>query len=198
MKKKEHVEPPASKGAPPAGGEPAGAEPERPGGAAAAATAATGAETLRAELDRARAREDDLLRALAELQNVQRRRRQEMEQSLRFAHEPLVRELLPVLDDLERALAALEGGADDSVRAGVKLVLDRLASALERDGLEAIRPLDVAFDPELHDALAQRPAPGVAPHTVVEVVKTGYRYRGRVLRHAQVIVSADEAEGGAS
>jgi molecular chaperone GrpE len=154
-------------------------------------------DALRAELERARVREDDLLRALAELQNVQRRRRAEMEQALRFAHEPLVRELLPVLDDLERALAAIGGRDDDPVRTGVMLVLDRLAGALERDGLEAIRPDNGAFDPELHDALAQRAAPGIAAHTVLEVVKPGYRYKGRVLRHAQVIVSADAAgEGG--
>ena len=155
-------------------------------------------EALRAELEQARSREDDLLRALAELQNVQRRRRQEMEQALRFAHEPLVRELLPVLDDLERALAATKGRDGDPLSAGVKLVLDRLVAALERDGLEAIRPLNGAFDPELHDALAQRPAPDAAPHTVLEVVKPGYRYKGRVLRHAQVVVSADAAEEGES
>jgi molecular chaperone GrpE len=157
---------------------------------------ATELESLRSELESARDREEDLLRALAELQNVQRRRRQEMEQALRFAHEPLVRELLPVLDDMERALSAMEGREDDPLRAGVKLVLDRLAGVLERDGLEAIRPLNDPFDPELHDALAQRPAPDAAPHTVLEVVKPGYRYRGRVLRHAQVVVSADSAGEG--
>ncbi len=148
---------------------------------------------IRADLERARAREDELLRALAELTNVQKRRRQEMETSLRYASEPLLRELLPVLDDLERALAAMEGRDDDPLRRGVALVQERLARTLEREGLEAIRPGGAPFDPELHDALLQRPAPGVPPHTVVEVVKPGYRYRGRVLRHAQVVVASDEA-----
>jgi molecular chaperone GrpE len=168
------------------------------GRAAPDAAAAPAPDPVQAELDRARAREEELLRALAELQNVQRRRRQEMEQALLFAHEPLVRELLPVLDDVERALSATEGSGDDPLRAGVRLVLERLVAVLGRDGLEAVRPHDEPFDPALHDALAQRASPGVAPHTVVEVVKPGYRYRGRVLRHAQVIVSADGAEGGAS
>jgi molecular chaperone GrpE len=161
-----------------------------------------GAETeSESELNRLRAREDELLRALAELQNAQRRRRQEMEQALAYAHEPLVRALLPVLDDLERAVAATEGREEDPLGAGVRLVLDQLRGTLERDGLEAIRPLDGAFDPELHDAILQRPAPGKPPHTVLEVVKPGYRYRGRVIRHAQVVVSEDAAiapEEGAS
>jgi len=155
-------------------------------GAAAAADPAV-------EIQRLRAREDELLRALAELQNVQRRRRQEMEQALAYAHEPLVRALLPVLDDMERALAATEGREEDALAAGVRIVLDQLRATLERDGLEAIRPVNGAFDPLLHDALMQRPAPGIPPHTVLEVVKPGYRYRGRVLRHAQVVVSEDAA-----
>jgi molecular chaperone GrpE len=145
------------------------------------------------ELKRLRAREDELLRALAELQNAQRRRRQEMEQALAYAHEPLVRALLPALDDLERALAATEGREEDPLGVGVRLVLDQLRGTLERDGLEEIRPLDGAFDPELHDAIFQRPAPDRPPHTVLEVVKPGYRYRGRVVRHAQVVVSEDAA-----
>jgi molecular chaperone GrpE len=200
VKKKEHETRAAADAAatgpdaPPAG---AGSAPAK-GTSAPASEGTSSPETdaLQAGLERARGREEELLRALAELQNVQRRRRQEMEQALRFAHEPLVRELLPVLDDVERALTAMEGSQDDPLRAGVKLVLERLTAALERDGLEAVRPLDEPFDPELHDALAQRAAPGTAPHTVLEVVKSGYRYRGRVLRHAQVIVSADAAEEG--
>jgi molecular chaperone GrpE len=136
-----------------------------------------------------------LLRALAELQNVQRRRRQEMDQALAYAHEPLVRALLPVLDDLERALAATQGREEDPLAAGVRIVLDQLRGTLERDGLEAIRPANGSFDPQLHDALMQRPGPGMPPHTVLEVVKPGYRYRGRVLRHAQVVVSEDAAPG---
>lgn len=144
-----------------------------------------------AEIARLRAREDELLRALAELQNVQRRRRQEMDLALAYAHEPLVRALLPVLDDLERAVAATAGREEDPLAAGVRIVLDQLRATLARDGLEAIRPANGAFDPELHDALMQRPSPGTPPHTVLEVVKPGYRYRGRVLRHAQVVVSEE-------
>ncbi len=185
----------------PAPPEPAGG-PTPSGTEAAPAGGATAPEAdldaLRADLERARAREDELLRALAELTNVQKRRRQEMETSLRYASEPLLRELLPVLDDMERALAAMEGRGDDPLRRGVALVQDRLWRTLEREGLEAIRPEGAPFDPELHDALLQRAAPDVPPHTVLEVVKPGYRYRGRVLRHAQVVVASDEAPGAAA
>jgi len=150
-------------------------------------------EGVDAEVTRLRAREDDLLRALAELQNVNRRRKQEVESAAKFAAEPLVREILPVLDDFERALRAFPAG-DDPLRAGVALVHDRLVKILEREGLEPIRPQGEAFDPELHDAIAHLPIQGAAPGTIVEVAVPGYRYRDRVLRHAKVVVAAEAAE----
>jgi molecular chaperone GrpE len=108
-----------------------------------------------------------------------------------------VRELLPVLDDFERALRAMDGTVDESMRAGVALVYERLMRILTAQGLEALRPLGERFDPALHDAIAQQPAQGQAPGTVVEVAQAGYLFRGRVLRHAQVVV-AGGAERGAS
>ena len=159
----------------------------------AAANAAPPAAGPDDEVTRLRAREDDLLRALAELQNVNRRRKQEAEAAVKFAAEPLVRELLAVLDDFERALRAFPT-TDDPLRAGVALVHDRLVKILEKEGLEPIRPLGDPFDPELHDAIAHLPIPGAAPGTVVEVAVPGYRFRDRVLRHAKVAVAAD-AEG---
>jgi molecular chaperone GrpE len=158
---------------------------------------AADAGALMAELERLRAREDELLRAVAEQQNIVRRRRAEMETSVQFAQESLVRELLPVLDDFERALRAMDGTVDESMRAGVALVYERLMRILTAQGLEALRPLGERFDPALHDAIAQQPAQGQAPGTVVEVAQAGYLFRGRVLRHAQVVV-AGGAERGAS
>ena len=154
-----------------------------------------------AELTRLRAREDELLRALAEQQNVVRRRRQEMEASVQYAQESLIRDLLPVLDDFERALQAMGEAASDSMRAGVGLVYERLVRILTAQGLEPIRPLGEPFDPTLHDAIAQQPAPGKPPGTVIEVAQPGYRLRGRVLRHAKVVVagsgeSTQPSEGG--
>jgi molecular chaperone GrpE len=148
-----------------------------------------------AEIERLRGREEDLLRALAELSNVQRRRRQEMEQSIRYARESLIRDLLPVLDDFERAMAAIPGAEDDPLRSGVALVRDRLQKTLEREGLSAIRSKGEPFDPTLHDAILTQPAPeGVAPGTVLDVAQAGYRLGDRVLRHAKVVVAGAAKE----
>lgn len=175
-----------------------------PEGAAAAAesagapTAPAEGDPQAAELARLKAREDELLRALAEQQNVVRRRRQEMDASLRYAQDDWVRELLPVLDDFERAMLAMGPERSDPLRAGVTLVHERLLRILDRRGLAAIRPLGEAFDPALHDAIAQRPDPGAAPGTVLEVVEPGYRLQERVLRHAKVIVAGPSAAGQAA
>jgi len=160
-----------------------------------AAAVAPEADPQAAELARLKAREDELLRALAEQQNVVRRRRQEMDASLKLAQEDWVRELLPVLDDFERAMLAMGAERSEPIRAGVTLVHERLLRLLERQGLAAIRPIGEAFDPALHDAVAQRPDPAAAPGTIVEVVEPGYRLRDRVLRHAKVIVAGPPAPG---
>lgn len=147
-------------------------------------------ESRDSEIERLRAREDELLRALAELQNVNRRRKQEAETALRYAADPFLIGLLPVLDDLERALRAFPNETDP-LRVGVALVQERLVALLQREGLEAIRPHGEPFDPELHDAIAHIPIPGAAAGTVVEVAAPGYRFRDRVLRHAKVVVAAE-------
>ncbi len=154
-----------------------------------APTGTVDAAALLAEIEKARAREDELLRALAELQNVSRRRKQEMETSVLYAQESLVKALLPVLDDLDRALEASKSREDDPFRAGLLLIQDRLRRTLAREGLEAIRSEGDLFDPQLHDAMAQRPTADAPPDTILEVMLPGYRLRGRVLRHAQVVVA---------
>jgi len=155
-------------------------------------TAAGGGESgpVLAELERLRAREDELLRALAEQQNVVRRRKQEMETSVRYAQESLIQELLPVLDDFERALEAMKQHGDEAIRSGIAMVYDRFLRTLERQGVEPIRPRKGdSFNPDLHDALAQRPAAGAKVGTVLDVAQPGYRLRDRVLRHAKVVVA---------
>lgn len=147
-------------------------------------------ERLIPELERLRAREEELLRALAEMTNVQRRRKLESEQTVLYANESLVRELLPVLDDFDRALAAMPGGPGDPVRAGIELVRERLMKILEREGIGPIRAEGQPFDPNLHDAIGERATPpGTKPGTVLEVAQPGYMMRDRVLRHAKVIVA---------
>jgi len=145
------------------------------------------------ELERLRAREDELLRTVAEYQNINRRRRQDVDNALKYGAEPFLRQLLPILDDLERALQAFPS-ADDPHRTGVALVQDHLTKILEREGLEPIRPHREPFDPTLHDAIAHLPVPDAVPGTVVEVAVPGYRFRDRVLRHAKVVVAADPVD----
>lgn len=144
---------------------------------------------LLAELTRARAREDELMRALAELQNVNRRRKQDTEAAVLAARESLVRNILPVLDDIDRALGASKDREGDPFRSGVLLIRERLWRTLEKEGLEEIPAFGAKFDPELHDAMAQRPCETHPPGTVLEVLVPGYLFKGRVLRHAQVVVA---------
>jgi len=162
------------------------------------APAPASAHPLEAETARLRAREEELLRALAEMSNVQKRRKNETEAALRYANESLVGALLPVLDDLDRALASTPAGSGasgaDPVRAGVTLVRERLMSVLRQEGLAPIHSKGAPFDPTLHDAISVAPAPaGVAPGTVLEEASVGYRFKDRVLRHAKVVVAEGPA-----
>jgi molecular chaperone GrpE len=144
---------------------------------------------LAEELERARAREDELLRAVAELTNVNRRRKQDMDTVAAYAQESMARSLLPVLDDIDRALLASREREGDPFRSGLLMIRDRLWQTLAKEGLEPIEAKGAAFDPELHEAVAQHPSETEAPGTVLEVIVPGYRFRGRVLRHAQVVVA---------
>jgi molecular chaperone GrpE len=153
--------------------------------------AVRGDDDLATEVGHLREREEELLRALAELTNVQKRRKAESEQTIRYAQESLIRELLSVVDDFERALAAMPVSPDDPIRAGVELVYQRLIAILEKEGLAPIRPAGEPFDPNLHDAIGERPAPpGVPPGVVLDVAQPGYSLRDRILRHAKVVVAS--------
>ena len=151
---------------------------------------------LAEELERARAREDELLRAVAELTNVNRRRKQDMETIAQFAQESLVRNLLPVLDDVDRAIDASKGREKDAFYSGLLMIRDRLWQVLAKEGLEPIEVLGAPFNPELHEAVAQRPSEDKPSETVLEVIVPGYRFRGRVLRPAQVVVAGARQESG--
>jgi molecular chaperone GrpE len=108
------------------------------------------------------------------------------------AHERLVKELLPVLDDLERALAAAEQHEEAKLEEGVRLVQRELADALEREGLAEIETNGV-FDPHVHEALLSQPS-DAEEGSVIEVVQKGYRLGDRVLRPARVVVAAPQPE----
>jgi molecular chaperone GrpE len=133
---------------------------------------------------------DRALRVQAELENYQKRVARDMAEQRRYADLPLIRELLPVLDNMLRALEAAEkSGEAPGLLEGFKMVVQQLEGVLERHHCTPIQALHEAFDPNLHEALTQQPSAEYPPNTVVFVASTGYRLHDRVVRPSQVIVS---------
>ena len=130
----------------------------------------------------------DLQRLAAEYENYRKRAVRDQERLVAYAHERLVRELLPVLDDLERTLEAAERHEEAALVEGVRLVERSLRMALEKEGLLEIETAG-AFDPHVHEALLARPQQDAEAGDVVEVVQLGYRLGDKVVRPARVIVA---------
>jgi molecular chaperone GrpE len=139
------------------------------------------------EDERLAALEDRLLRTAADFDNYKKRAAREREEYVRLANERLVKELLPVLDDLERALAAVGEHEEATVEEGVRLVHRSLAELLARNGVVEIST-EGAFDPHVHEALLSQPSDAESG-SVIDVVQKGYRLGDRVVRPARVIVS---------
>ncbi len=127
-------------------------------------------------------------RVQADFENYRKRAAREQERLVAHAHERLVRELLPILDDLERALEAAERHEEAQLVEGVKLVEQSLRNALRKEGLVEIET-DGAFDPHVHEALLTQPSDDAEPGSVLEVVQRGYRVGDKVVRPARVIVA---------
>jgi molecular chaperone GrpE len=144
---------------------------------------------LRRELAAERERS---LRALADLENYRKRIQRERQDEHRFrAFEPM-RELLSVVDNLERALAA--GGAADDLKLGVEMTLRQLEDVLRRHGVESVPASGVRFDPAHHEAVSRLEDPDVEAPTVVEELQRGYRLHDRLLRPARVVVAVPPDE----
>jgi len=144
-------------------------------------------ESLRKQRDALR---DQLLRKRAEFENYRKRVERDRDLARQDAAAGVIRELLPTLDDLDRALDA--GGDEASLRQGVALVRRDLLAVLEASGVVAEEPRGERFDPERHQALLHETAPGVAEGTIVEVFRKGYRFGDRLLRPALVKVAKAE------
>jgi molecular chaperone GrpE len=129
-----------------------------------------------------------LQRLAADFENYRKRVARDQENLVARAHERLVRELLPVLDDLERALEAVGQHEEAKIEEGVRLVERELHQALDREGLREIEA-DGHFDPHVHEALLTQPGDEVEPGQVLQVLQKGYRLGDRVLRPARVIVA---------
>ncbi|MEQ5803723.1 nucleotide exchange factor GrpE [Halomonas sp. H10-9-1] len=132
---------------------------------------------------------DQALRAAAEAQNVRRRAEQEAEKARKFALEKFVKELLPVVDSLEKALEAMADGASESHREGVSMTLKMQLDVFGKFGVEVVDPAGEPFDPQYHEAMAMVPNPELDPNSVMEVIQKGYLLNGRLVRPAMVVVS---------
>ncbi|MCY4385780.1 MAG: nucleotide exchange factor GrpE [Desulfurellaceae bacterium] len=133
---------------------------------------------------------DLLLRERAELENFKRRMQREKNESLRFASEPLLRDILPVIDNLERAVAHAKGNeGSQALVEGVELVLRSLLDTIGRHGVSRVKAKGEAFDPSRHEAVAQVENTELAPNTVLDEHQSGYQLHDRLLRPAMVSVS---------
>ena len=140
--------------------------------------------------DEVAALQDQLLRTAADFDNYKKRAAREREQYIALANERFVKELLPVLDDLERAL---DHGEEHSIEEGVRLVYRSLATLLERHGVKEIDTAG-AFDPHVHEALLAQPSEA-EEGSVIDVVQKGYMLGDRVVRPARVVVAGPRSDG---
>ena len=140
-------------------------------------------------------RQDKLLRALAETDNVRRRAQRDREEHLKYANESLIRDLIPVLDNLDRALTAGRGtpGATTVVE-GVELIQRELLRVLEKNGLTRYSAVGQPFDPHIHEAFLHAHAEGIDGPTCVEILQPGYRIGDRILRPARVAVAEPDLD----
>ena len=148
-------------------------------------------EALEAKSREVEEHRDRHLRAAAEFDNARKRAARERDEYSRYANESLLRELLPVLDNFERALQAVRGEpAAAAVTAGVELIQRELLRVLEKFGVTSFTSVGQPFDPERHEAIARVPAQGRPEGTVADETARGYLLNGRVLRPAMVTVAS--------
>lgn len=140
--------------------------------------------------EQVRKEKEDYLRLMAEFETFRRRSAEDRLSLVQNAASKTVEGLLPILDDFERALAALrERPDDDPAKEGTQLIFNKLFAYLKTAGLEVIEAKGAAFDTDFHEAVAQFPVPDEAEKgKVFDVVQTGYTFGGKVLRYAKVVV----------
>ena len=146
---------------------------------------------LETAIQKAAEERERALRTAAEMENLRRRTELDVEKAHKFALEKFAGELLPVLDNLERAieLADKENEALKPMIEGVELTLKSMQSGVAKFGLVALDPLNQPFDPNAHEAMSMVPSADVAPNTVIAVMQKGYDLNGRVIRPAMVMIA---------
>ncbi len=152
-------------------------------------------DELEAKVD---ALKDRLLRAMADAENTRRRAERDKSDALAFGGAKLAKDLLPVQDNLDRALKAADDGLRETAKdfiEGVELTKREILSAFSKHAIEPVAPeLGAKFDPNLHQAMFEAPVPGAKAGTVIEVIQTGFTISGRLLRPALVGVAKAVAE----
>ena len=142
---------------------------------------------------------DKLLRKAAEFENYKRRTENDQLNLLKYSAESFIVKLLPVVDDFERSIDHMDSAKDvESIKQGVTLIYNKLMKILSEQGVEKIEAVGKPFDVEYHEAMLQRKAEDVEPHTVLDEIEKGYMYKDKVIRHSKVIVSEDLDEESAS
>lgn len=140
--------------------------------------------------DKAKENYDRFLRASAELENFKKRTNREIESFRKFANETLLKELLPVVDNLENAIASIDPAKkDDPIFEGIQLTLKEILRVLERSGVKAIECIEKPFDPSFHEAMMQEETDKYPENTVIREYQKGYLLHDRLLRPARVVVS---------
>jgi molecular chaperone GrpE len=141
---------------------------------------------------------DRLLRASAEFDNYKKRTTREMRDVVRYANEKLLKELLSVVDNLERAItsAQQDNAQDDALLEGVRLTLNEVEKILERHNVQPVKALGEPFDPNFHQAMMQEESEDQPVNTVTQEMQKGYVLHDRLLRPAMVVVSKAKREDG--
>ncbi len=138
---------------------------------------------------------DQLLRLAAEFENFRKRAEIDRADFVKFSSEKMIKDILPILDDFNRALTTGKANNDfESFYRGIEMIQQKLYKLLEDKGLKPIDSLGKEFDVTYHDVLMQVQRPGVKAHTIVEEIERGYLLHGKVIKHAKVIVAADTEE----
>jgi molecular chaperone GrpE len=133
---------------------------------------------------------DAYLRKVAEFENYKKRTDAEKTDFFAYANEKLIRDLLPVLDDFDRALTAYNDNHDaDTLQKGLELISEKFKNILQKQGLKEIDSTGKEFDVHLHEAIMQQPS-DAEPNTIIDTVEKGYRLKDKILRHSKVVVSA--------
>jgi len=146
---------------------------------------------LAAANDKIADQKDSVVRAAAEVDNVRRRAAQDVEKAHKFALEKFANELLPVIDNMERAIefSDKENDAIKPIIEGIELTQKSFVDAVAKFGVEVVNPQGEKFNAEFHQAMSMQPSEEVEPNTVIAVMQKGYTLNGRLLRPAMVMVS---------